>query len=218
MNPLRRAMLAGLPALPLLIRDALAMAGKPISPGFHKLEGSVFLNGQAARIGDVVKGGDAVATGPDGMAIFVMERDAFLLRASSRVEISHGNLGVRALRLLTGRLLSVFGKGEKQIHLPMATIGIRGTAVYAEVQAQRAYFCTCYGLAEIVPLSDPAQRETVRTRHHDAPRYIYAAAEEPLIRPAPVINHSDAELVMLEALVERVPEFYKTWGEDDRPY
>ena len=53
-------------------------------------------------------------------------------------------------------------------------------------------------------------RETVRTTHHDAPRYIYAHAEMPIkmIEPAPLINHTDAELIMLEALVGRRPPFF----------
>ena len=55
----------------------------------------------------------------------------------------------------------------------------------------------------------PEARETVQTTHHDAPRYVYAQGEMPIkmIAVAPVINHSDTELVMLEALVGRKPPF-----------
>ena len=45
------------------------------------------------------------------------------------------------------------------------------------------------------------------TKKHDAPRYIYASGEQ-LIVKAPVINHTDDELFMLEALVGRMPSFY----------
>lgn len=42
-----------------------------------------------------------------------------------------------------------------------------------------------------------------------APRYIYAHGEMPIkvIDLAPVVNHSDAKLIMLAALVDRKPPF-----------
>lgn len=52
--------------------------------------------------------------------------------------------------------------------------------------------------------SQPQARHFVRTRHHDEPYYVLATAEEAL-RPAPVIGHSDAELMLLENLVGRWP-------------
>jgi hypothetical protein len=47
----------------------------------------------------------------------------------------------------------------------------------------------------------------VRTKHHDQPRYIYPKGAPRMIENAPVINHTDAELVMLEALVGRKVPF-----------
>lgn len=213
MNSSRRALLLGLGIAPLLVREALASAGRPIVPGFHQLEGEVRLNRQPARPGTAVNPGDVVTTGRDGRAVFVVERDAFLLRANSEVEIAASGAGIRTLRVLSGKLLSVFGKGEKRFVLPTATLGIRGTAVYVEAEPVRSYICTCYGEAEIQALADPHVRETVRTRHHDAPRFVHAASRGALIQPAPVFNHSDAELIMLEALVGRVPPFYDPWGD-----
>lgn len=61
----------------------------------------------------------------------------------------------------------------------------------------------------------PEARETVSTTHHDAPRYVYAHGEMPIkmIEQAPVVNHTDAELTMLEALVGRKPPFVGSGGE-----
>ena len=53
----------------------------------------------------------------------------------------------------------------------------------------------------------PEVSEIVSTQHHDEPRYIYSG--EKRIDPAPVINHSDQELILLERLVRRVPPFVK---------
>ena len=67
--------------------------------------------------------------------------------------------------------------------------------------------CTCYGEAVLEPVADPRARETVRTRHHEQPRYIYAKGAPQMVTPAPMVNHADAELEMLEALVGREPPF-----------
>ena len=111
--------------------------------------------------------------------------------------------------LVTGKLLSVFGRGPRRIATSTATIGIRGTGIYIEAEAERTYVCTCYGVVDLQASNMPAAKETVRTIHHDAPRYIYAHGEMPIqmIQTAPVMNHSDAELIMLEALVGREPPF-----------
>ena len=42
-------------------------------------------------------------------------------------------------------------------------------------------------------------------RHHEAPRYVLASGQR--IRPAPFINHSDLELMLIETLVGRVTPF-----------
>ena len=67
--------------------------------------------------------------------------------------------------------------------------------------------CTCYGNTIIEPLAAPQQKESISTTHHESPRYIYGGARRRYIKKAPVINHTDQELVMLEALVGRQPPF-----------
>jgi hypothetical protein len=73
--------------------------------------------------------------------------------------------------------------------------------------------CTCYGEAEIASLMDPAARETVRTQHHEQPRYVMGTGAPQMIMVAPVVNHTDAELTMLENLVGRWPPFTPWPGE-----
>ena len=204
---LKRA-LAGGAALPLLLRDALA-ADKQ-SGGMVQINGEVLINGRAARLGAPVLPGDHVVTAPGATATFVVGGDAFLLRENSELLTSgRSNVLIASLRLVTGKLLSVFGRGQRRIATPTATIGIRGTGIYLEVEPERTYACTCYGVADLEASNMPSARETVRTRHHDAPRYIHAHGEMPIkmIEVAPVINHTDVELIMLEALVGRTPPF-----------
>ncbi|MBL4614715.1 MAG: hypothetical protein JKY27_07575, partial [Magnetovibrio sp.] len=111
------------------------------------------------------------------------------------------------IKLAAGAMLSVFGKTQSSIITPQATIGIRGTACYVDVQAQRTYACVCYGKADLGSSISGALLETVKTQHHDSPRYIYPPDGPVQIERAPVINHTDVELRMLEALVNRRPLF-----------
>ena len=48
----------------------------------------------------------------------------------------------------------------------------------------------------------------MKSRHHDDPVYVLAKAKEGhSIRPAPFINHTDQELMLIETLVGRQPPF-----------
>jgi hypothetical protein len=190
------------------LRRALALGG--VEKGVARVKGDARVNGVPAKEGMDIKAGDVITTGRDDELVFVMGGDAFLVRANARVEVQgqKGSLIAAGLRIITGAVLSVFRPGErKTVQTPAATIGIRGTAVYVEAEERRTYVCTCYGEAEIVPVDDPSARETVRTRQHEQPRYVMAKGSPQMIMNAPVINHTDAELTLLESLVGRQPPF-----------
>lgn len=178
-------------------------------PGFYRLRGDVRLNDKPARQGMLVGPGDTVTTGPDGEAIYIIGKDVYLQRDRSVVSIT-GDAIKSGLRIITGKLLSVFGKGTKQIRVPTATIGIRGTACYIEAAADQVYFCLCYGTVDIVAAHDPSQTATVTTHYHDSPFNLSASGR--FLQPATVINHTDAELILLESLVGRVPPFQELPG------
>jgi len=202
----RRRFLQGATAL-LLVREALA-AGT-LEKGVYRVTGEAHINSVAAKRGMEVRAGDAVVTGAGSEIIFVINRDAFLLRANSRLDV--GGEAANVFRIITGALLSVYQPGvRKTLYTQTATIGIRGTAVYVESAADKTYVCTCYGEAELVPLADLRAAETVRTRHHEQPRYILRKGAQQMMMKAPVVNHTDAELRMLESLVGRSVPFDPT--------
>jgi len=196
-------------------RTALAeLFGKVVDklpPGksIHTLTGSVLINGNAATTGSIITASDKIDTGAGSNVIFVVGQDAFLMRESSSLQLgSEDGKVIKTLRIVTGKLLSVFGKSAHDITTATAVIGIRGTGMYIESQPELTYYCNCYGLAELQASGDPAQHETIKTTHHDTPRYILGAdAGATRIRPAPFINHTDEELQLIEALVGRVPPF-----------
>ena len=186
------------------------LAAGSVEKGVYRVRGDVRINGAPAREGMDVKAGDVITTGARSDVIFVTGRDAFLVRADSRIEVEGvlGALVLTGLRVVTGAILSVFTPGEtKTIRTATATIGIRGTAVYLEVEAYRTYVCTCYGEAEIASVADPRARETVRTTQHEQPRYVMGMGAPQMLMGAPVVNHTDVELAMLENLVGRRTPF-----------
>lgn len=93
--------------------QVLGRVPKPLAKGqsIYDVTGPVMVNGKLitrdARIGP----NDTVQTGKGARAIFVVGSDAFLLRADSRLEMKGNDAFVNQLRLITGALLSVFGKG-----------------------------------------------------------------------------------------------------------
>lgn len=189
-----------------MIQRVLAAGLEPVAPGVYRVRGDAKVNGRPAVPGLPVLAGDTVETGADGEIVYVIGQDAYLQRANSRVSFG-GEAAADALRVLTGKLLSVFGKGAKRLATPNATIGIRGTGCYIETEAERTYFCLCYGEADVAPSATPGDIHRYATRYHDKPYYI-ANTLESVMNPARVINHTDAELTMLEALCGRRPPFY----------
>jgi hypothetical protein len=209
------------------LQRALANGNNPVPPGLHKIKGKVTVNGQPASEGQLIKPGDTVVTGNDGEALYIIGQDAFLQRGGST--INFGKTAADFMRVLNGRILSVFGKGDKEIRFATATIGIRGTACYIEEKvgaggtAQAGapgnmgtaptYFCLCYGTALVTPSAAPAEATSLTTTHHDHPLWITDDMKMPsMMVDASVMNHTDAELVMLENLVGRWPPFYETSG------
>lgn len=203
----------------------------------YRVEGQVLVNGRPADQTTPITANDRVETGKDAQAIFVVGQDAFMLRENSQLHLSgkakfQQRLGsqktalappptttdqppnlpaaglVDSFQLVTGGLLTVFGRTEHQARTSTASIGIRGTGVYFESEPDRSYVCTCYGSTDIVALDDPGSRASVISRHHDAPKYILkaGAAGEKVIK-APFKNHGDLELMLLEELVGRAPPF-----------
>ncbi len=207
----RAAALTGIMTLnvTLAIRNVLAMADVPAVPGVRHLKGTLSINGKAAKVGDLVAPGDLLVTGADSEALVVHNQDALLIRANTRLRIdSDDQTFINLMRITAGAVLSVWGPRKQALGIttPIASIGIRGTGIYVDSTPEFTYACTCYGVADLVPTAAPDKLRTVQTTYHDAPFFIFPNAEEPLVS-GPVINHTDEELIMLEALFRREPPF-----------
>lgn len=177
----------------------------------YRVSGSVQVDGKPATIETKVAGGSTIKTGSGSEVVYAVGQSAYIARANTEIVIASGSDSsiVSGLRLLAGKLLSVFPSGRPvQLQTRVASIGIRGTGVYMEADPEQTYFCTCYGVTDVEATNDPESKTTVAATHHDRP--LYVLANEPKgrnIRNAPFINHTDQELMLIETLVGREPPF-----------
>ncbi len=199
-------------------RDALkaaaawvAMGGLPAAMAQERSNvvqktGDALLNGLTLLPGQSIQTGDQVTTGPGANLMFVIGNAAFQVRQNSTLSVERGNSlnAVSLLRLLTGAVVSVWGKGRsRSIILPTLTAGIRGTGVYSEVfadQNNRSYFCNCYGTVDIE--SDGEKRVSTADYHQAFWGEVEPKAGRKLT-PANAINHTDEELEFLAKLIEQ---------------
>jgi hypothetical protein len=187
------------------LSDVLAAGDLP--PGLHRVEGTATVNGLAAKSGSAVKLGDKITTGPGSSAVVVLKGDAFLMRSDTIIEVKGSGSALSEMLVGAGKVLSVFSKKPTSIKAASATIGIRGTGAYVEVDAKEVYFCLCYG--EAVVQGPNMADKVVQTTHHEQPLLLTASTGTLRADPGPFRNHTDAELIMLEELCGREPPFVK---------
>jgi hypothetical protein len=171
-----------------------------------ELRGDALVNGQPLRPEQYVQTGDRVETGPGAHLVFVVGNSAFQLRQNTQATVERGNTlsTVSVLRLLTGAIASVWGRGSpRRIVTPTLTAGIRGTGTYVEVRPEesgRTYFCNCYGTIDMA-----AGRDHVVSvaDYHQSFWGEVAPVNGRLLTPARAINHTDQEMEFLARLVDQ---------------
>jgi len=181
---------------------ALAFPAVAAAADTGEVMGELYVNGFRAPPGTKIRPGDRVLTGPDTRMRFAVGEDAFLMRPLTSLQID-GSALISGLRVLTGGLLGVFGRGgERTIRTATVTAGIRGTGVYVEASSIMSYFCTCYGEVDLECVTYRS-RLNVNTQNHSA-HFIYGRVDSgrSIVR-APVVNHSNEELAELEKMVGR---------------
>ena len=197
--------LAG-PAFGTLVTRAIAKGDKPLPPAIHHLEGTAKVNGRDAAVGTPVALGDRVSTGARSRAVVVVGTEAFLLRDNTAIEVRGASGVLSELSVASGKVLSVFAKKPVSIKAASATVGIRGTGCYIEMDPDSVYFCLCYGEAQVEGPGGASRN--VKTTHHEQPLFLRHGAQMRM-EPAGFRDHKDDELIMLENLVGREPPFVK---------
>ena len=171
-----------------------------------ELRGDATVNGARLLPQQAIQTGDQITTGPQSNLIFVIGNSAFHVRQSSSLTVERGTTlnAVSVLRMITGAVVSVWGKGtSRQIITPTLTAGIRGTGVYTEIFANqdgRSYFCNCYGTVDM----NAGQDQTVSVSdYHQAFWGEVKPKGGRSLTPAKAINHTDEELEYLARLTNQ---------------
>ena len=105
----------------------------PKGKSIYRLEGQVLVDGQPATPDTQIAADSTIETGKDGEVIYAVGETAHLQRSESQVTMetkeAH-SMVVSGLRVLTGKILSVFPTGRAvRMTTRNASIGIRGTGV-----------------------------------------------------------------------------------------
>lgn len=177
------------------------------APQIQRLNGAVFINNRIANLGSAIHPGDHIVVGARSELEFVLNDDAFRLGPQTALTITGSrNAGIRALRLLTGALMGVFGRRERRlpVHTAFATIGIRGTAVFLNTKPTHLYTCTCYGTTDLIAGS---HNEVITSTHHNPHTVDRHQSGTMTMASAEMKDHDDGQLRRLEAYVGRVPAF-----------
>jgi len=178
----------------------------PANRSVFESTGAATANDKPVAADTLIRPGDTLRTGKNSRIIFVVSDCSMLLREESQLTLV-GEPGGRlvGLKLLIGKLLSVYPPGPVRIETAAAQAQLRGTGVYVESDPERTYFCTCFGATDIVAKDDPDSKESVVALHHDRPLYILAGGKNRgrSIERATFKSHTDEELKLIETLVGR---------------
>jgi hypothetical protein len=173
----------------------------------REIHGKIWVNNVLATQDTIIKPGDIIKTGANSQIIFVIGEDVYKLGARSTLRLRYNsksnNRFINAMRLITGTFTGAFGKGKKIIQTPTATLGIRGTGIFLNVEPNNTYFCTCYGETEIYT-GDGTNRQIVNTIHHEA--YSISRDNQDIrISSDTMKHHTDEDAHHLESFVGRKP-------------
>jgi len=193
----------------------------PPDQAIYSISGRVLVNGQEADIHTRISAADTISTAADGRLIYAVGATALLVRSDSRVIMTAQQADAGAIARIQverGKALLTAAADSTQLDTSTARLTLGRGGAYVEADPDQTYFCKCYGVASITAANDPASQEQVVSVHHSAPRYVLAAADAGrAIRAAPFIDHTDQELMLIEALVGRTPPFHLPTNQYDRP-
>jgi hypothetical protein len=171
-----------------------------------ELQGDARVNGEALTRERIIQTGDHVETGPNSELVFVIGNSSFKVRQNSRLDVERGAslFAVSVLRLVTGAVAAVWGKGtSRQVVTPTITAGIRGTGMYTEVfeaQGDRTYFCNCYG---VIDVDSGPDRVVSQSSYHQSFWGEVNPKGGHYLTAANAINHTDEEQEFLATLVDQ---------------
>lgn len=191
------------------LSSALLFANSPYDANLSdineatEIEGRVMINGKVVQNDKKVNLGDFIQTGENSTIKFNVGKDAFMVKANSKISIKEEKSGVKTLNVVTGGVVGVFKKGSKyNLKTHNMTAGVRGTGIYLESDNNSTYFCTCYGKTDVN--SHSHDHKELHSVYH---KMVVVDSNGTIRDTKEMRNHSDDELRVLEKKMNRKPRF-----------
>jgi hypothetical protein len=204
------------------------------------LEGSVWVGGRKASLGESVLEGEVIKGTPEA-SLVLRFRDNSVVKLKGdfefRVEIGKSS---RVWSLIKGGLLAIVTRGSRySLATPTAVLGVRGTVLYYEVIKQKRlsgasgavvpvmgkvpspppdaaeYLCLCNG--HVVPSSPAKDEDKEIVSQYHASFFVYPERQGLRLVSAFLWNHTDSEILDLAKHQEQPPHdmewIYRAWRE-----
>jgi hypothetical protein len=190
---LLRIMLTGMLFLVSCKQAEVAVETVKLQPKVFFALGDVKVNGQPAKIGQIINNGDIVETGNESyLEAKFGKQSAFRIREVSRVVFNiadHISLSVEK-----GKVLNILEKKSRyEVRTPSAVAAVRGTIFFVSViDDNKTYFCACNGT---IAIEDDQQKDlaSLSSSHHK-PNYCERDGDNLSMADAEMLDHDDLEI------------------------
>jgi len=160
--------------------------------------GTASIHGKPAKVGMPIHLGDTLSTGLESsLQIRTAHGSGFALNEKTSIVYTQ-LLDTIDISVVTGGVMNFVNPGTHwQVHTPMATAAVRGTAFYVHQDSARAYYCTCKGHVHYETKTAGPIDEI--TTNHKAFQFLPGSDS---LRAAPLILHDDSTNARFRKLLE----------------
>ncbi len=169
--------------------------------------GTVTAGGKNLKVGDALKLGDMISTGPRSIARLLLDEGvAMQLGPNSSIRLEHNKGEATTTDLLTGYVLSRLKKSgspgdaiKYQVHTKSVSMGVRGTTFLAKQESDgRTFLCVCEGTVDAKWKNGFT---SITAKHHDRP--IWISENNLKADEAPMgAEHTDTDIAELDKLFQ----------------
>jgi hypothetical protein len=163
------------------------------------VDGDVTVDGKEARIGQAIRRGSTVSTGPASSCEITWGTDNIIQIQEKTLAVIDVGGPTPGMRLRSGSVAAVLNRvevitrrGTFRVKTPAAVASVRGTVFFVKVEdAANTYVCACYGeLGVVAGLGGPV--DLAATRH--MPRRFTRAGLTSRAAPAGLLYHDDRSM------------------------
>lgn len=178
---------------------------KPEEAILQFIIGEVNVNGQPAKINQIIKSNSIITTGANSVAeVRLGKHSGTQIRENGKVEIAAAESGWNVIAH-RGSVLNLVNPGTRyKLRGPAAVIAVRGTIFYVNAyEDSTQYICTCNGKIDIIDNSNI--NKTVSASHHEGYTATLSDTGQSL-ESTPMKEHTDLEIFEFMYRIEHPSE------------